>query len=59
VALVGAHGERLAEALGALDVDISSDNLAAIEGAVAPEAVSGERYDSRQMAILDGEQRGS
>jgi aryl-alcohol dehydrogenase-like predicted oxidoreductase len=60
VALVGARTrERLAEALGALDVDISSDDLAAIEGAIPPEAVSGERYDSRQMAILDSEQRGS
>jgi aryl-alcohol dehydrogenase-like predicted oxidoreductase len=51
--------ERLAEALRALDIDISSDDLAAIEGAIPPEAVSGERYDSRQMAIFDSEQRGS
>jgi aryl-alcohol dehydrogenase-like predicted oxidoreductase len=60
VPLVGARTrERLAEALGALDVELSSDDLAAIEGAIPEEAVAGERYDARQMAILDSEQRGS
>jgi aryl-alcohol dehydrogenase-like predicted oxidoreductase len=60
VPLVGARTrERLAEALGALDVELSSDDLAAIEGAIPEEAVAGERYDARQTAILDSEQRGS
>jgi aryl-alcohol dehydrogenase-like predicted oxidoreductase len=60
VPLVGARTrERLAEALGALDVELSSPDLAAIEGAIPQQAVAGERYDARQMAILDSEQRGS
>jgi aryl-alcohol dehydrogenase-like predicted oxidoreductase len=58
VPLVGTR-ERLAEALGALDVELSSDDLAAIGGAIPEEAVAGERYDARQIAILDSEQRGS
>jgi hypothetical protein len=54
--LVGARTRnRLAEALGALDVELSNKDLAAIEGAIAPEAVAGERYDPRQTASLDGE----
>jgi aryl-alcohol dehydrogenase-like predicted oxidoreductase len=56
VPLVGARTRnRLAEALGALDVELSSDDLASIEGAIPPEAVAGERYDARQMATLDSE----
>jgi aryl-alcohol dehydrogenase-like predicted oxidoreductase len=56
VPLVGARTrERLAESLGALDVELSADDLAAIEVAVPPEAVAGERYDDQQMAILDSE----
>jgi aryl-alcohol dehydrogenase-like predicted oxidoreductase len=60
VPLVGARRRnRLAEALGALDVELSDDDLAAIEGAIPQEAVAGERYDPRQMATLDSEHRGS
>jgi aryl-alcohol dehydrogenase-like predicted oxidoreductase len=59
VPLVGARTRsRLAEALGAVDVELSSDDLAAIESAIPPEAVAGERYDARQMAILDSERAG-
>jgi pyridoxine 4-dehydrogenase len=59
VPLVGARTrDRLAEALGALDVVLSSDDRTAIENAIPPEAVAGDRYDARQMAILDSEQRG-
>jgi aryl-alcohol dehydrogenase-like predicted oxidoreductase len=57
VPLVGARTRnRLGEALGALEVKLSSDDLATIEAAIPPEAVAGERYDARQMAILDSEQ---
>jgi aryl-alcohol dehydrogenase-like predicted oxidoreductase len=60
VPLVGARRRnRLAEAIGALDIELSDDDLAAIEGAIPQEAVAGERYDPRQMAILDSEHRGS
>jgi aryl-alcohol dehydrogenase-like predicted oxidoreductase len=60
VPLVGARRRnRLAEAIGALDIELSDDDLAAIEGAIPQEAVAGERYDPRQMATLDSEHRGS
>ena len=56
VPLVGARTrERLAEALGALDLDLASSELARIEEAVPAGAVAGERYQSEQMAILDSE----
>jgi aryl-alcohol dehydrogenase-like predicted oxidoreductase len=56
VPLVGARTRnRLAEALGALDVELASNDLATIEAAIPPEAVAGERYDARQMATLDSE----
>ena len=54
--LVGARRrDRLREALGALEIELTSDDLAAIERAVPQEAVAGDRYDARQMAILDSE----
>ena len=56
VPLVGARRrERLEEALGALDVDLTDDDLAAIERAVPADAAAGERYDAQQMAALDSE----
>ncbi|MFF3254110.1 aldo/keto reductase [Actinacidiphila glaucinigra] len=56
VPLVGARTrERLAEALGALDVTLDADDLAAIETAVPPGAAAGERYPQSQMAHLDSE----
>ncbi len=47
--------ERLAEALRALDLTLSTDELAAIEAAVPAGAVAGERYDAAQVAMLDSE----
>ena len=56
VPLVGARTcERLAEALGALDVTLDADDLAAIERAVPPDAAAGDRYAAAQMAMLDSE----
>ena len=46
---------RLAEALGALEVTLSPAELAAIEAAVPPDRVAGDRYDPGQMAALDSE----
>ena len=47
--------ERLAEALKALDLTLSADDLAAIEAAVPANAVAGDRYDAAQVRMLDSE----
>jgi aryl-alcohol dehydrogenase-like predicted oxidoreductase len=58
VPLVGARTrDRLTEALGALDLDLSAAELAQLEEAVPPDAVAGERYNAQQMALLDSERR--
>jgi Predicted oxidoreductases (related to aryl-alcohol dehydrogenases) len=43
------------EALGALDVRLSADEVARLEEAVPAAAVAGSRYDPHQMAMLDSE----
>jgi aryl-alcohol dehydrogenase-like predicted oxidoreductase len=56
VPLVGARRrERLDEALGALDLELTADDLAKIEEAIPAREVAGERYQAEQMAILDSE----
>jgi aryl-alcohol dehydrogenase-like predicted oxidoreductase len=56
VPLVGARRrDRLTEALGALDLSLTPDDLATIEKAVPPGAAAGDRYDAAQMAMLDSE----
>jgi pyridoxine 4-dehydrogenase len=56
VPLVGARRrERLQEALGALDVELTESDLARIEEAIPADAAAGERYQAEQMAILDSE----
>ncbi|MEV7343963.1 aldo/keto reductase [Streptomyces sp. NPDC093544] len=56
VPLVGARRrDRLAEALGALDVTLDTDDLAAIEEAVPDGAAAGDRYPQAQMAHLGTE----
>jgi aryl-alcohol dehydrogenase-like predicted oxidoreductase len=56
VPLVGARRrDRLSEALAALDVKLSPEDLAQLEKAVPPDAAAGTRYDAGQMAILDSE----
>jgi aryl-alcohol dehydrogenase-like predicted oxidoreductase len=53
VALVGARTRpRLAEALPALDVEMTADDLAEIEKAVPPGAVRGDRYPPAFMSGL-------
>jgi aryl-alcohol dehydrogenase-like predicted oxidoreductase len=47
--------DRLAEALQALDLTLSTDDLAAIEAAVPAGAVAGGRYEAAQVAALDSE----
>jgi aryl-alcohol dehydrogenase-like predicted oxidoreductase len=56
VPLIGARRrDRLTEALGALDVTFSAQDLAAIEAAVPRDAVAGTRYAEAMMAHLDSE----
>ena len=56
VPLVGARRrDQLAEALGALDVDLSTEDLEAVERAVPRGAAAGDRYQAPQMASLDSE----
>ncbi|WP_327362813.1 aldo/keto reductase [Streptomyces sp. NBC_01296] len=56
VPLVGARRrDRLSEALGAMDVELTPEDLAAIEEAVPAGAAAGERYPAAQMAHLDSE----
>ncbi len=58
VPLIGTkRRDRLAEALGALELTLSPEELAVIEAAVPQSAVAGDRYDPAQMAALDSEQR--
>ncbi|MEW1907573.1 aldo/keto reductase [Kitasatospora sp. NPDC085895] len=56
VPLVGARRrDRLAEALGSLDVRLTAADLAAIEAAVPEGSAAGDRYAAAQMAMLDSE----
>jgi len=49
--------DRLAEALKALDLTLSADDLATVEAAVPAAAVAGDRYAPAQMATLDAERQ--
>jgi aryl-alcohol dehydrogenase-like predicted oxidoreductase len=56
VPLIGARTrERLTESLGALEVRLTPQDLAAIDTAVPPHAAAGDRYNAAQMAHLDSE----
>lgn len=56
VPLAGARTpDQLGDALAALDLELSADDLAEIEAAAPAEAVAGERYAEPQMAHLDSE----
>jgi aryl-alcohol dehydrogenase-like predicted oxidoreductase len=56
VPLIGARTrERLNEALGALELGLSAQELEQIEQAMPADAAAGERYPEPQMAQLDSE----
>jgi aryl-alcohol dehydrogenase-like predicted oxidoreductase len=56
VPVVGARTRtQLQESLAALSVQLSPDDIAAIEAAIPPEAVAGSRYGEEQMRVLDSE----
>jgi aryl-alcohol dehydrogenase-like predicted oxidoreductase len=58
IPLIGTkRSSRLAEALGALELTLTADELAAIEEAVPAAEVAGDRYDEHGMATLDSERR--
>jgi aryl-alcohol dehydrogenase-like predicted oxidoreductase len=56
VPLIGARTrEQLADALGAVELNLSAEQLSELEAAVPAEAVAGTRYGEAQMADLDSE----
>jgi aryl-alcohol dehydrogenase-like predicted oxidoreductase len=56
VPLVGARRrERLTEALGAMKLTLTGDDLQRIERAVPVNAAAGDRYAAAQMSMLDSE----
>src|ERR1700736_1824957 len=56
IPLIGARTtERLNEALGGLNVSLSSNDLAEIDRLAPRGAIAGERYPKEQMAWLDSE----
>lgn len=58
VPLIGARRrDRLTEALGALNVTLTADDLARIDAAAPPGSVAGARYPEPQMSMLDSERR--
>ncbi len=60
VPLIGARTRaQLAESLGALQVELSREDVARIEEAIPASAVAGTRYDAQQMRVLDSERPGS
>jgi aryl-alcohol dehydrogenase-like predicted oxidoreductase len=60
VPLVGARRrDRLAEALGALQLDLSADDVSRLESAIPAGAVAGDRYPSAVLAHMDSERTAS
>ena len=56
VPLIGARRrDRLAEARGAVELELTAEDLELIERAVPADAAAGTRYDPAQMAALDSE----
>ena len=56
IPVIGARRRvQLDEALGALDIKLGPDDLAALERAAPKGAAAGERYNSQGMATLDSE----
>jgi aryl-alcohol dehydrogenase-like predicted oxidoreductase len=56
IPLIGARRrDRLQEALSALEVELTEDDLSAIDRAIPTDEVAGERYPEMAMADLDSE----
>ncbi|MGW4088500.1 aldo/keto reductase [Nocardia sp. NPDC004750] len=55
VPIPGTRRQRyLAENLAALTIELSADDLAAIEAAAPPEQVAGDRYDATNLTFVNG-----
>jgi aryl-alcohol dehydrogenase-like predicted oxidoreductase len=46
---------QLHECLGALDVNLSPDELAQLASSISASEIAGTRYDAAQMKMLDSE----
>ena len=58
IPLVGARRRtQLADAVRALDLKLSPQELAELEKAIPPDAIAGTRYDENQMRWLDSERK--
>jgi aryl-alcohol dehydrogenase-like predicted oxidoreductase len=58
IPLVGSRTRaQLAESLGALEVTLRPDEIAAIEAAIPADSIAGTRYDAHQMQVLDSEKQ--
>ncbi len=58
VPVIGARTRaQLEESLGALQIQLSDEDLREIEQAVPADAVAGTRYDEHQMRVLDSERQ--
>ena len=58
IPLIGSRTRaQLRDAIGAVDVQLTADELQRIEAAVPPDAVAGSRYPEAQMAMLDSEKK--
>jgi aryl-alcohol dehydrogenase-like predicted oxidoreductase len=56
VPVIGARTRtQLRDSLGALNVKLSAEDLAAVEAAVPADAAAGTRYGEEQMRVLDSE----
>ena len=56
IPLIGSRRrDQFEEALGALELELSDDDLERIEAAVPAGAAAGQRYAAAQMATLDSE----
>jgi len=56
VPLIGARRrDQLRESLGALDLELTAEQLTRLASAVPAGAVAGERYAAAQIAHLDSE----
>jgi aryl-alcohol dehydrogenase-like predicted oxidoreductase len=56
IPVIGARTRaQLSESLAALEVTLTSGEIAAVEAAVPADAVAGTRYDPHQMQMLDSE----
>ena len=56
VPLIGSRKvAQVMEALGALDFQLSAEDIARLEAAVPATEIAGSRYDAHQMAMLDSE----